>query len=88
MSTKQRHNAARSLRGFAFGVGASALLKPLAGAALSLLLSSLSPARTHSLVLNIGSDSLLSLLFAAMVAIIARVLVEAANGAAENEQFV
>lgn len=81
-------DAARSLRGFALGIGASALLKPVAGAALSLLLSALSPAPTRSLVLNIGSDTLLSLLFAAMVAIIAGVLVEAADVAAENDQFV
>lgn len=81
-------DAARSLRGFALGVGASALLQPIAGAALSLLLSGLSPTHTRSLVLNIGSDTLLSLLFAVMVAIIAGVLVEAADVAAENEQFV
>lgn len=81
-------DAARSLRGFALGVGASALLKPVAGAALGLLLSMLSPAGTHSLVLNIGSDMLLSILFAAMVALIAGVLVEAAEIAAENDQFV
>lgn len=81
-------DAARSLRGFALGVGVSALFKPLAGAALSLLLGALSPAHTRSLVLNIGSDSLLSLLFAAMVAIISSVLVEAADVAAENDQFV
>jgi hypothetical protein len=81
-------DAARSLRGFALGVGASALLKPVAGAALGLLLSALSPAHTRSLVLNVGSDTLLSLLFAAMVAIIAGVLVEAAKVAAENDQFV
>lgn len=81
-------DAARSLRGFALGVGASALLKPLAGAALGLLLGALSPGQTRSLVLNIGSDTLLSLLFAAMVAVIAGVLVEAADVAAENDQFV
>lgn len=81
-------DAARSLRGFAIGVGASALLKPLAGAALGLLLGALSPAPTRSLVLNVGSDTLLSLLFAALVAIIAGVLVEAADIAAENDQFV
>jgi len=81
-------DAARSLRGFAYGVGASALLKPLAGAALSVLLSALSPDQTRSLVLDIGSDLLLSLLFAAMVAVIAGVLVEAADLAAENDQFV
>ena len=80
--------AARGLRGFALGVGASALLKPLAGAALSVLLSALSPAHARSLVLNVGSDTLLSLLFAAMVAIIAGVLVEATEVAAENDQFV
>ena len=81
-------DAARSLRGFALGVGASALLKPIAGAALGLLLSGLSPAHTRSLVLNVGSDVGLSLLFAALVAIVAGVLVEAADLAAENEQFV
>ena len=80
--------AARSLRGFALGVGASALLKPAAGVALGLLLSGLSPAHTYSLALNVGSDMLLSLLFAGMVAIIAGVLVEAADVAAENDQFV
>ncbi|WP_395542266.1 DUF2975 domain-containing protein [Neotabrizicola sp. sgz301269] len=81
-------DAARSLRGFAFGVGASALLKPAAGAAVSVLLSALSPAQTRNLVLDIGSDLLLSLLFAAMVAVIAGVLVEGADIAAENDQFV
>ena len=81
-------DAARSLRGFALGVGASALLKPAAGAALSLLLGAVSPAHMRSLVLNVGSDTLLSLLFAGIVAIIAGVLVEAADVAAENAQFV
>lgn len=81
-------DAARSLQGLALGVGASALLKPVAGAALSLLLSALSPGHVHSLVLHVGSDTALSLLFATMVAIIAGVLVEAAEVAAENDQFV
>ncbi|WCT78619.1 DUF2975 domain-containing protein [Novosphingobium humi] len=81
-------DAARSLRGFALGVAAAALLKPVAGAILSLLLSSLSPAHTRALALNLGSDTVLSLLFAGMVAIIAGVLVEAADVAAENDQFV
>lgn len=80
--------AARGLRGFALGVGASALLKPLAGAALSLLLGAASPEQTRTLVLSVGSDTLLSLLFAVMVAIVASVLVSAADIAAENEQFV
>lgn len=80
--------AARALRGFALAVGASALLKPFAGAALSLLLGAASPGQTRSLVLSIGSDTLLTLLFAAMVAVIASVLAEAAEIAAENEQFV
>ncbi|HWJ71656.1 MAG TPA: DUF2975 domain-containing protein [Kaistia sp.] len=80
--------AARGLRGLALGVGASALLSPLAGAALSLLLSTQSPVGMRSVVFSVGSDSLLSLLFAAMVAAIASVLVEAADIAAENEQFV
>lgn len=81
-------DAARGLRGFALWVGISALLKPIAGAALSLLLGAASPEPTRSLVLSIGSDTLLTLLFAAMVAIIGSVLAEAADIAAENEQFV
>jgi hypothetical protein len=81
-------DAARGLRGFALWVGASALLKPVAGAALSLLLGATSPGETRSLVLSIGSDTLLTLLFAAMVALVASVLVKAAEIAAENEQFV
>jgi hypothetical protein len=81
-------DAARGLRSFALWAGVSALLKPIAGAALSLLLGAASPEPTRSLVLSVGSDMLLALLFAAIVAIIASVLAEAAEIAAENEQFV
>lgn len=51
------------------------------------MLSALPPTHTRSLVLNVGSDTLLPLLFAAMVAIIAGVLVEAAEVAAEIDRF-
>lgn len=76
------------LRAFAFAVTISALLTPLAGAGLSLLLSASSQSPTRSIVLNVGSDSLLALFFAAMIAIIAWVLSEAAEIADENQQFV
>ena len=80
--------AIRELRSFALGVAASALLKAPAGAVLSLVLSATSPGHTRSLVVNVGSDTLLALMFAAMVAVIAWVLVEATEIADENRQFI
>ncbi|MDE1148391.1 MAG: DUF2975 domain-containing protein [Azospirillaceae bacterium] len=80
--------AIRGLRSFALAVAASSLLKPVVGAALGLLLGATSPGHVRSLVVNFGSDTLLALLFAAMVAVIAWVLLEAADIAAENRQFV
>lgn len=80
--------AIRRLRSFALAMAASALLQPPAGAALSLLLSAASPSSARSLVLEVSSGTLLSLVFAAMVAIIAWILSEATDIADENQQFV
>lgn len=80
--------ATRSLRSFALAMAASALLQPPTGAALSLLLSAAGPSPGRSLVLEVSSGTLLSLVFAAMVAIIAWILSEATEVADENAQFV
>lgn len=76
------------LRVFALGVAASALLKPFAGAALSLLLSWHGGPGEKSLVLAVGSDTLIALLFAGTVAILAWVMGEAMALSDENQQFV
>lgn len=75
------------LKAFALAVLASALLKPLAGAALSVLLT-WNGSGPKSLVLNVGSDTLLALIFAGTVAIIAWVMTAAIAIADENAQFV
>jgi hypothetical protein len=81
-------DAARGLRTFALAMAGSAVLQPIAGAALMVLLSTLSPERVWSIGVNVGSDTLLQLLFAGVVAVIAWVLVEATEIADEYRQFV
>ena len=76
------------LKAFSIAVAASALLKPLTGAALSVLLSAAGSTGTRTLMLDIGSDTLIALLFSGTVAIIAWVMTEAIDIAAENDQFV
>jgi len=76
------------LQALSMGVAASAILKPLAGAALVLLLSWNAPERTRTLVLTIGSDTLISLLFAGIVAVFAWIMAEAVEISDENDQFV
>lgn len=76
------------LKTFSIAIAVSALLKPLAGAALSLLLSSNTVSGGRTVVLAVGSDTLLTLLFAGMVAIIAWVMTDAVALADENAQFV
>ena len=76
------------LRDFAIAVFASTLLKPLAGAALSILLSWQTYATGKTLIVNFGSDSLLALLFAGLIAVIAWVMAEATAIADENAQFI
>jgi hypothetical protein len=78
----------RDLRLFAIAIAASALLKPVAGAALTALLSLRMTAGTKAVAVNIGSDTLIALIFAGTVAVIASVMSEALAIADENRQFV
>ncbi|GGF45237.1 hypothetical protein GCM10007301_00950 [Azorhizobium oxalatiphilum] len=78
----------RRLRTFALAVIAAALLKPAAGAALSLLLSAQRGNGPWSLALHVGSDTLLALVLAGTVAVMASIMAEAAAIADENRQFV
>ncbi len=81
-------DALKGLRNFALGLLASALLKPFSAAALSVLLSSDAPAGQHRLTLGFGSDTMLALLAAGIIAVIAWVLAEASALADENAQFI
>ncbi|MDH7795438.1 MULTISPECIES: DUF2975 domain-containing protein [unclassified Beijerinckia] len=76
------------LRNFAVAIIASAVLKPFAGAALSVLLSWHGSPGTKSLVFNVGSDTLLGMIFGGTVALIAWVMREAMTIADENAQFI
>ena len=76
------------LRKFALGLLASALLQPFSAAALSVLLSSDAPAGQHRLTLGFGSDTMLALLAAGIVSVVAWVLAEASALAEENAQFI
>ncbi|UVK45187.1 DUF2975 domain-containing protein [Mesorhizobium sp. AR07] len=77
-----------NLRYFGLGLLASALLKPLSAAALSVLLSWDAPAGQHRLTLGLDSDTMLTLLAAGIVAVITWVMAEAAALADENAQFI
>jgi hypothetical protein len=77
----------RGLRGFAFWLLVSALLQPLAGAALSVLLS-LGSGGAGQLAISFSSDILLALLFSGMVLVIATVMSEAIEIADDNAQIV
>jgi hypothetical protein len=80
--------AVYGLRGFAIALFVSALLRPIAGAALSVLLSWGAGPGKRALVIGVSSDVLLSLLFAGMVVVITWVMAEARGLADENAQFV
>lgn len=73
---------------FALAMAISALLKPFAGAALSVVLSMIATPGSKSLILNFGSDTLIALIFAGTVAVIAWAMAEATEIADENQQFV
>jgi hypothetical protein len=81
-------SAIGALRDFALAVFASALLKPISGGALSVLLSWSNPAGSRALQIGVDSDTLLAMLFAGMLAVIASVLTEAVAIVEENGQFV
>ena len=73
---------------FAVAVAASAVLQPIAGLALGLLLSWNGPPGSKMLALSFGTGTLVTLIFAGTLAVIAWVLREAADIADENRQFV
>ncbi|WP_247894512.1 DUF2975 domain-containing protein [Azospirillum sp. B510] len=77
-----------SLQAFSLGIAASAILRPLAGAALSVLLSWDGPKGEKTFALIIGSDSLIALIFAGIVAAFAWIMAEAVEISDENNQFV
>lgn len=79
--------AARGLRDFGYGVVACAVLKPVVGAALSVLVSSVGPG-PRALALSLSSDTLLMLLIGAVMALVGWALGEATAIAEENAQFV
>lgn len=79
---------ARRLRAFAIAILLSTILKPVAGAALSVLLSGAGRAGGRTLVLTVGSDTLMALVFAGLIAVIAWVMAQACTLADENAQFV
>lgn len=81
-------DAVKGLRNFALGLLVSVLLKPFSAAALSVLLSSDAPAGQHRLTLGFGSDTMLALLAAGIIAVIAWVMAEASTLAEENAQFI
>ena len=76
------------LRGLVTAMLVSTLLKPVAGAALSVVLSWQTCAQGKALVISLSSDSLLALLFVGLVSVTAWVLAEANSIAEENAQFV
>ena len=76
------------LRRFAIAAGMSALLQPIAETALSLLLSINGLPGSRTLRLEIGSETLIMIVFAGTVAVIAWLMAEAAMMAEEHEQFV
>lgn len=80
--------AVGGLKRFALAVFASALLQPIAAAALSLLLSWGGSAGTRTLALSISSDTLFALFFAGTMTVIAWVMAEAAAIADEHAQIV
>jgi len=81
------HTAVNGLRGFAFWLLVSTVLQPLAGAALSVVLS-LGAGGRGQLSLAVGSETLLALLFSGTVLVIATVMSEAIDIADDNAQIV
>lgn len=76
------------LRDFAIGMGIGAVASPLTSTILSVLLSWNAPVGQKQMVIAIGSDTILGLVFASTIAIISWVMSEAADVAEENAQFI
>ena len=80
--------AIAGLRDFAIGVGVSALAKPLVTMLLSLYLTWGQPQGQRQLVVMLGSDTLLFVLFAAIFLSATWIMRQAAAVAEENRQFI
>jgi len=78
----------RHLRGFAAGLVSSAVAGLLSPALTSVLLTLQAPAGQRSLVLGVGSNEILMLLFAGIVWQIAHVMTQAVELADEHAQIV
>lgn len=78
----------RYLRGFAAGIFASVVTGFFAAMAASVVLTLGAPAGQRALAIGLGSNELLTLLFAGMVWQIAAVMAKAVALAEENAQFV
>ncbi len=78
----------RYLRGFAAGIFASVVAGFFASMLISVILTAGAPAGQKALALGLGSNELLTLLFAGMVWQIAAVMAKAVALAEENAQFV
>ena len=76
------------LRDFAVGTGLSAVGKIVSTALLSAFLSWSQPAGQRLLVINVGSDTLLLVVFAAVITAVSWAMSQAAAIAEENSQFV
>jgi len=81
-------NAVRCLRRFAGWVALSVVARVVAGAALSVVLTITNPAGMKHLAIGVSSDSLLALLFAGMVWVMAAVIARGQALAEENATFV
>lgn len=82
------HEAAHGLRKLALAMAGTAAIGPIAGAAISVILSWGAPAGQKQIALSLGSDQLLMLLFAGMLALVSWTMLEAAEIAQENAEFV
>jgi hypothetical protein len=78
----------RGLKSMAAGMALSALLRPLAGVAASALASWAQPPGARSVSLNVSSDLLVLLVFAAAVWVVAHAIDRAAAVADDHARFV
>lgn len=81
-------DTARGLRNLALAMAGAAAIGPIAGAVMSVVLSWGAPAGQKQIALSLGSDQLLMLLFAGMLALVSWAMLEAAEIARENAGFV
>ena len=81
-------DAARCLKRFAVAVTLQALLRPLAGAAISVIVTFHHPPGERMLTLSLGGGEYAALLLGGLLLVIAWIMGESARIADENRQFV